>query len=141
MIEPVNYWISIIVYITLLITTFNGLLKALGELEKEVKRIPKQLKTLTKFLAYSLTLVVPNIGIIWYFFYLAGFSVDRLSEARFFWAMVAQPTIGVSVYAYIWGRWLYPRLQRILNGSTSEKNIGKERVGHHKNNLPKKPKS
>jgi hypothetical protein len=114
MIEPGNYWVSVIAFLTVYITAITNLLKAIEEL---MKIVPNVLKPLAKFLFYSITLVAPNIGIIWLFFYLAGSSPERFSEARFFWAMVAQPTLGVSIYAYIWGRWLYPQLQRALRSS------------------------
>lgn len=111
MIEPINYWTTIIVYLTLLIKSFSELLKAINRLENEMNHLPKQLKTIFKILVYILTIIVPNIGIIWYFFYLTGLSPNRINEANFFWAMVAQPTIGVSIYAYIWGSWFYPKLR------------------------------
>lgn len=140
MIEPVTYWTVFISGIIILIRTLNELLKAIEELVERMKQLPNVLKFLMKFLTYSLTLVLPNIGIVWLFFYLAGSSPDRFSEPNFFWAMVLQPTLGVSIYAYIWGSWFYPQLKRILSDPTSKKQIEKEGTDHTKKNLPKKSK-
>ena len=122
MIEPIIYWTPVIAALTAFITLLLNLIELLGKIEKieePMKEPPYLLKLLAKFLIYGLSLVIPNIGIIWYFFYLAGISPDRLSETEFFWAIVAQPTMGVSIYAYVWARWIYPRLQRILGKSKS----------------------
>ena len=72
---------------------------------------------ISKFLIYGLGLVVPNIGIIWYFFYLASIFPNRLLETKFFWTIIVQLSIGVSIYAYVWGRWFFPKLERILDES------------------------
>jgi hypothetical protein len=149
MIEPIAYWTPVISVFIVFVLTLRSLVDALEQLIKQIekleetmKRPPKLLKLLLKFLIYSLTLVLPNLGIIWYFFYLAGFSPYRLSELRFFLAIVAQPTIGVSVYAYFWGKWLYPQLQRILSEPALKKEVlGKGGSGHNKATLPQKSKS
>ncbi|HUF00278.1 MAG TPA: hypothetical protein VMN99_13555 [Anaerolineales bacterium] len=115
MIEPLNYWMAVIGGVTVFVVAITNFLEALIKLMRWIPR------PLVKFLVYSLTLVIPNIGIIWYFFYLAGSSPYRLSELRFFLAIVAQPTIAVSIYAYIWAKWLYPYLKGIQSETIDEK--------------------
>jgi hypothetical protein len=115
MVEIIEYWTFIIAAITAFIWT---LIKLVEALETFIRRIPK---SLTKFLVYGFALVIPYATIIWWFFYLAGLSPGRLSEPRFFWAMVAQPTIGASFYGYAWGKWIYPRLHNILGASNPAK--------------------
>jgi hypothetical protein len=108
MVEIIGYWTVIIAAVTAFIWALIKLLEALKEL---IKSIPKPI---TKFFVYGLALIIPYIAIIWWFFYLAGLSPNRLSEPKFFWAMVIQPTIGASFYGYAWGKWIYPRLHSIL---------------------------
>ena len=129
MIEPITYWAGLIGGLITITTALNQLFKAIDDLAEQVdkmKQLPKLLKLLIKFLTYSLTLLIPNVGIIWLFFYLAGLHPEMISEARFFLAIVTEPTIGVSIYAYIWGSWIYPKLQRVFNNEKHEKHVEKK---------------
>ena len=119
MIEPVAYWTPLITGLSTYLPLLAGILVILEKLgfSAALQRAPLMLKLLIKFLIYFLSLVIPNVVIIWYFFYLAGSSPQRLWEGNFFWAVVAYPTVGVSLYAYAWAKWFYPFLQRILGDS------------------------
>jgi hypothetical protein len=122
MIERIAEWAPLVgglwAFVQLLLKTIEFLEK-IEKVEEIMEKLPHLLKLLGKFLVYGLSLAIPNVVIIWYFFYLAGLSPDRLSEIEFFGAVVMQPTIFVSLYAYIWAKWIYPRLQRLLGGSKS----------------------
>lgn len=115
MFEIITQWTVIIGAIAGFILALIRLIEALKQL---FERLPKQL---VEFLVYAPAIVIPYFAIVWWFFYLAGLSPERLSEPGFFWAVVAQPTIGVSIYTYVWGRWIYPTLQRILGQSNSRR--------------------
>jgi hypothetical protein len=120
MIDPIAYWTPLIGGLTGFVTLLLKIIELFGEMEKVrklMKKLPHLLKLLGKFLIYALSLVIPNVAIIWYFFYLAGISPERLWQVNFFWAVVAQPTVGVSIYAYVWAKWIYPRLKHTLGGS------------------------
>lgn len=114
MIDPISYWTSIIGGLTAFVIV---LLKTIEILEKLMNR-PNAFLKLLEFLIYGSSLVVPNMG-IGYFFYLVGTSPNLLSETKFFWIIIAQLTTGVSIYTYIWGRWIYPRLHRIMGSTDS----------------------
>ena len=118
MIEPIIiYWTPLITALTGFVTLLIKVIELLSKWEiimKFIRLLPVLIKRLVKFLIYSLSLFVPNTGIIWYFFYLAGIYRDRLSQAEFFWAIVAQPTLAVSIYAYVWSSRIYTRLKNIL---------------------------
>jgi hypothetical protein len=122
MIEQIAEWAPLIgglwVFVQLLLKAIEFLEK-IEKVEETMEKLPHLLQLLGKFLVYGLSLAIPNLVIIWYFFYLAGLSPDRLSEVEFFGAVVMQPTIFVSLYAYIWAKGIYPRLQRLLGRSKS----------------------
>jgi len=120
MIELITYWTPVVTGLTTFTTFLLKIIELLGNKERIVeilKGLPYLLKLLAKFLIYGLSLIIPNIGMIWLFFYQTGISPNRLSETEFFWAIVAQPTLGVSIYAYIWGKWIYPKLQSFLESN------------------------
>ena len=135
MIELITSW-------TVLITVIGGLLYALiyvlGLLDELIKRLPKWL---ARFLIYGLALLIPNAVIIWYFFYLVGLNANRLSEPTFFWAMVAQPIIGVSIYGYVWGKRIYPQVRGIVNKLKPEKIAEQEDDDQTQGNLSQKSQS
>jgi hypothetical protein len=120
--EPIAYLTPVIAFLVL----FTGLLLNIVKLFEEspvimtiLRKLPYLLKLLVRFLVYGLSLIIPIFGVIWYYFYQAGISPDRLSDTKFFSAVVVLPTIGVSIYAYIWGRWIYPKLQKFPSESNS----------------------
>ena len=117
MIDPVTYYAPLVSGLTIYVTLLLKLIELLGkkhEVEDFMKRLPRLLRLLAKSLIYFLTLAIPNVLMIWFFFFQAGISPDRLSEVNFFWAVVAQPTLGVSIYAYIWAKLIYPGLRNLL---------------------------
>jgi hypothetical protein len=118
MIEPIKYYTGIVAAIGGFLGGIVLILKAIEELMKTLTMLPEWI---FKFLVYGLTLVIPNTMIVWYFFYLAGFYPYRLSEPRFFLTIVVQPAIGVSLYAYLWGRLLYPWLKGTLSRTKPQK--------------------
>ena len=73
-----------------------------------------RLAMFARFLVFLGILTIPNWLIIWYVLYVAALNHDRLWEAGFFLALVAQATVAVSLYTFLWGVWLYPKLRLLV---------------------------
>ena len=73
-----------------------------------------RLAMFARFLVFLAILTVPNLLIIWSALYVAALNHDRLWEAGVFLALVAQVTVAVSLYTFLWGVWLYPKLRLLV---------------------------
>jgi hypothetical protein len=82
----------------------------LGAIAALLKRI-KVLKPLIVCVLFLATVVIPAGSIAWFFMYLAAENSSRITEPAVFLSLVAQSTAAVSLYAFFWGMWLYPRLK------------------------------
>jgi hypothetical protein len=71
----------------------------------------KVLKPLIVCVLFLATVIVPAGSMAWFFTYLAAENSNRIKEPVVFLSLVAQSTAAVSLYAFFWGMWLYPRLK------------------------------
>lgn len=103
------------------ITAFLQILVKFIELfTKFLKTIPARVMM---FLSLAASLFVPNGIIIWYYFYLVGLNSHRLSEVKFFLSMITQLTVLISLYAFVWSKWFYPKLRRIMDSRKEGKQV------------------
>lgn len=124
MTETLGIWTGLILAFAAFIAAVKFLLQNILELIDIWKKIPVWL---LKFLIYVLTLVIPNTIIIWRFFYFAGLYSNRLSEPIFFWSMIIQSALGVSMYEIAWLTWVYSGIDKIPKESPSSEPEDKPR--------------
>ena len=118
-------WGELATIITLITVFLVILVKLLEQLEKIQKYIPT-----SWFRAFYIlvSLIVPNGIMVTYFFYLAGLEPERLSEYNFYYGLIIQLVILLSLYTFAWGRWFHPRLlvANLKKNEIEEKEIDKK---------------
>src|SRR5215207_8938877 len=67
-----------------------------------------------QILPVGVLLFIPTGIILWFFFNLAMKNSHRLDEQAIFLRLVIQSVFWVSLYAFIWGRWLDPWFRPLL---------------------------
>lgn len=113
--------LGILTILLTVIATILGIIEKYLKFRQNDKDFQKHItKPFVRFLSFILSLAIPNGILISYYFYLAGLYPHRLSEDLFFISLVAQLIIGVSLYAFAWGKWVYPKLQDISQPSKKE---------------------
>jgi hypothetical protein len=107
--------IEILKKITTLITGILALIVSILALFGKLTEVWNTIrKPLLKLLIFSGTVVAPNGIILWFFMDLAAQNHSRLGERLVFLSLVAQPTLFISLYAFCWGKWLYPWLRPLF---------------------------
>lgn len=71
----------------------------------------KLLKSLMACVLFLATVIIPAGSIVWFFMYLVAENSNRINESAVFLSLVAQLTAAVSLYAFLWGMWLYPKFK------------------------------
>jgi len=107
------------VILTAVAGAITGILAVFGKLTEVWNTIVKPfwskvLKPCVKILIFMGTQVVPNGIIVWTVLYRAAENSNRLTEPSVFLSLIAQATIFISLYAIVWGMWLFPWLQPLL---------------------------
>ena len=108
------------ILLTFIATLLGIILKFLEIRENDADFQKYILKPFIKLLSFIFSLVVPNGVLVSSYFYLAGLYPHRLSENFFFISLVAQLIIGVSLYAFVWGKWIYPKLEDMFQPIKTE---------------------
>ncbi len=104
--------LRILAPITAFLVAVAALLKAIVEIVKALKELKPSTKYL-KYLVIIATQIVPVGVVIWYFMYWAAENSGRLTEPVVFLLLVAESTMLISLYEFIWGVWFYPRLKSL----------------------------
>jgi hypothetical protein len=112
----------IIGIITAAVVGITGLITAIaalaGKLKEVMERVLKPLWKivlwpLLRFVLISLTLIIPNTVIVWWFIYwLAEYLTPIIRNTDVFLFVVTMLAALISVYSLFWGMWLYPVLIR-----------------------------
>lgn len=104
----------------------------LGALLAVLKYLADIYKILKPFLGPVVlwgSILVPHGMIIWYWMYLAAVNSSRIREGQVFIWLIIQLTFLTSLYTFLWGKWLYPKLKRWAksqsNGVKSSTHQGK----------------
>ena len=94
----------------------------------------KYLWPIVKNIAFFCILVIPIGIIIWFFMTLAAQHESRLDEQVVVWSLVAQATLAISAYTFLWGGVLYPKTKFLLKWSTKQStmNTDKQEISHKK---------
>jgi len=102
--------------IAVIIGAVTGLITAVKHFWKQIKPFwDKIMKPALKFVAISLTLIIPNGIIVWYFvFRIAEDWTPIIRNRDIFLSVVAWLTVFVSAYSLLWGMWLYPVIVRLF---------------------------
>lgn len=103
---------DIILLIAALLTAIVTIFKHINELAKKVKSLwDLGLRSILQHGLVYATLIVPLIYIPWSILYQAAENANRLREPAVFlslWAWISAP---ISIYALVWGIWIYPKLK------------------------------
>ena len=102
--DTLEEFAEILLVIVAILTSIAALLKKLEVLKSLIVRV-------LFCILFLATAVIPTGSIVWFFMYLAAENSNRIRESVVFLSLIAQLTAAVSLYVFLWGMWLYPRLK------------------------------